>query len=157
MHRRRGLTARKFSDGSVQMLAGGRRWQDEHPEALQTRVDPGITFTKLDWSRSEWSLPAGWVGIMNRLHLRLIETQGPDYEIFQIGIKAGWLRCLLIHPREGRNLPGMREAREESLQTCDLCGGPAPRSSQLPTRCPEHPGSGPDKVYGARALPPGLS
>jgi hypothetical protein len=43
------------------------RWADEHPEALQELVDPTIRVVASDL-RPAWTLPAGWVRIVNELH-----------------------------------------------------------------------------------------
>lgn len=60
---RRGITSRRFRDGSVRQLTSSS-WADEQPEALQTRVDPGIQLTEPE----AWELPTGWVSIVNDLH-----------------------------------------------------------------------------------------
>ncbi len=141
----RGITSRRFPDGSIRQLVGSS-WADEQPEALQTRADPTIELTESE----AWELPAGWVSIVNDLHTQLLEAIG-SYSIRQVGQKAGGLRFLITTPG-GRDL--ILKAREVSLRTCELCGGSA-QPSRLATRCEEHPAFGPDAFKPVFALPPG--
>lgn len=156
MHR--GISQRRFSDGSIHLLAGGRRWQDEHPQACQTLVDPTIPYREIpDWIRSYWGLPAGWAPLLNRLHADLQQLFDPedDYHCFQVGQKLGALCYRMPGPLETKASDLLRRAREESLRICELCAGPAePAAGHTITRCEDHPAG---SVVGAYALPPGLS
>ncbi|WP_129656334.1 hypothetical protein [Rothia halotolerans] len=137
-------------------------WADQHPAALQELVDPSIRLTGLQYV---WGLPAGWVPIMNRLHRDLVapELLG-DYAVTSAGNKMSFLRVALDRYQRDDGNPDvwtavndrLRAAKEESLRTCDLCGGPAEGTVSFGiTRCPAHaqehvPGPG-----GATARPPG--
>ena len=141
------------------VLAEHRRlylFADEHPEAAQDLVDPSIRLSERALSERLWNLPAGWVRIVNDLHVDLQSLLG-DYEVAYVGQKAGGLlfRTSPIVWGEAAKLIGV--ARADSMTVCTVCGGTAkietpPRST---TRCPRHPHSHPDKIVGAIARPPG--
>ncbi len=136
-------------------------WADQHPDALQERVSPTIRMVdgELD---GRWALPAGWVGIVNRTHAGLIDLLD-YYEVVRVGNKMSFLRYAIDSRRRRDGGPDVWKpvtdlimaAKDESLRTCDLCGGPANGTiSRGTTRCDDHQ-PGPGTRYGARARPPG--
>lgn len=135
-------------------------WADEHPLALQTLVDPTIRVS--DEDLKQWSLPAGWVEVVNRLHVGLQAVLG-EYWVVGVSNKMSSLRYSI--DRYGREAgPGvydavaelLAKAKAESLATCSLCGAPANGSvSPGTTRCEEHPTTGESRGRGALARPPG--
>lgn len=135
----------------VMALHGRPLFADEHPEALQELVDPTIELR----DEKSWGLPAGWVGIVNRLHADLVELLG-DYVITEIGQKSGGLRLYTSPVARDEVHERIRAAREESLRTCEVCG--EPDSGQRPrftTRCDRHAFTGTTRIPGAVARPPG--
>lgn len=75
------------------------------------------------------SHPAGWDGIVERLHDKLVELV-PDYEVFQTKEKFGGLR-FYISPLGGDDeevweqvYQLINEAEAESYRTCERCGQP---------------------------------
>ncbi|BAK33116.1 hypothetical protein MLP_01020 [Microlunatus phosphovorus NM-1] len=69
---------------------------DEHPEALSTLADSSIRLTGDD----AWSLPAGWVPLVNELHASLVAILG-DYRLEQASQKSGGLRYLTVPVARG--------------------------------------------------------
>lgn len=129
---------------------------DEHPAALQELADPTIV---LDGGQPElyaWSLPAGWTGLVNRLHRELLAVHG-EYVVVAANQKMGALRYL-VHPRPGPEAQEFIDrAKEESRRTCEVCGAPAPAveaGGPWTTRCADHPARGEHRVRGAVARPP---
>lgn len=144
--------------------ARGRRWADQHPEALKAPVDPTIRLIDGD-VRHRWALPAGWVSIVNRLHRDLFDLIG-SYELARVTQKAGVLRYAV----DPDGLSGLDRdtwdelnrliacARQESLITCEVCGEPSDGVRRVvSTRCERHPIDRPNRVRGATARPPGWS
>lgn len=126
-------------------------WADEHPEALSTLADPSIRLTGDD----AWSLPAGWVPLVNELHATLVAVMG-DYQLEQASQKSGGLRYLTVPVARGEAADLITAARGVSYRTCELCGKPGGRAAgQFSTRCDRHPSARPDRVPGAVARPPG--
>lgn len=126
----------------------------KRPAALQELVDPTI---QLDDGPYVWSLPAGWVRIVNALHADLVELLG-GYVLVNATQKMGGLRYAIDRYKA---LDGTTEAVynridravEESLRTCEVCGSEAvrPWTRSVNTRCGEHPGA---VTPGVRARPP---
>lgn len=139
------------------LLAEGRSslFADEHPEALQELVDPSIRLSTAEPESYVWALPAGWVSLVNRLHRDLAALLG-DYEVTLAGQKAGGLRFYVSPVARGEAHDRIAAAREESLDTCEVCGEPGAHS-RFSTRCSRHPVTGPDRILGAVARPPGRS
>lgn len=141
------------------VLAEHRRlylYADEHPEAAQDLVDPSIRLVERGRSGRSWTLPAGWVRIVNDLHADLSCLLG-DYEVSYVGQKAGGLRFCTSPIVRGEAAERIGVARAESMTVCTVCGGTArletpPRSA---TRCQRHPHTRPDRIVGATARPPG--
>lgn len=140
------------------MAVHGRRhpYADEHPEALQATVDSSIRLSDADEPESMWRLPAGWVEIVNRLHVQLLEELG-DYEVMAAGQKSGGLRFRTSPVARGRAADLIAAARAESLHVCEVCGWPSVPSPlpRFDTRCSRHPVGRPDRVPGAISRPPG--
>lgn len=100
---------------------------------------------QLDDGPYVWSLPAGWVRIVNALHADLVELTG-GYVLVNPTQKRGGLHYV-IDPYKA--LDGSSDAVydridraiEESLRTCEVCGGEAvrPWTRSVSTRCAEHP------------------
>lgn len=138
------------------------RWADQHPEALKELVDPSIRIVdgRLGY---RWALPAGWVGIVNRLHADLIEILG-DYQLIKTGTRLAGLRYIIDRQQPDDEHPELRQtvearlsqARKESLTVCDLCGEPAEgRATPVGTRCPRHKSARQNPPQGTFARPPG--
>lgn len=149
-------------DAEHRNLSPQHRWADQHPEACQEPADPGILLHK-DGPQDHWSLSAGWVPLMNRLHRDLAGLLG-EYRVLRAGNKMSFLRVSLDRyhrhddgPDVWREVNDLLQAiKEESLRTCELCGGPAGGSiSPGSTRCPPHESTRKKPVLGALARPPG--
>lgn len=131
-------------------------YADEHPEAAQDLIDPSIRRSGKDGFERSWSLPAGWVRIVNDLHADLRRLLG-DYEVAYVGQNTGGLRFRTSPIAKGEAVKRIGAARADSMMVCAVCGGTArietpPRSA---TRCLRHPPSRPDRIIGAIARPPG--
>jgi len=120
----------------VQALRGrSMLFADEHPEALSTLADSSIRLTGDD----AWSLPAGWVPLVNELHARLVAILG-DYQLEQASQKSGGLRYLTVPVARGESADLITAARGVSYRTCELCGKPGGRAAgRFSTRCDRHP------------------
>jgi len=137
------------------LLAEGRSslFADEHPEACQELADPSIRLSTAEPESHVWALPAGWVGVVNRLHRDLAALLG-EYTITLAGQKSGGLRFYTSPVARGEAFERIDAARDESRTVCEVCGEPGGRS-RFSTRCPHHPVAGPDRIPGAVARPPG--
>lgn len=137
------------------------RWADEHPDARQDLVDPTVKVLGDDYAE-RWALAAGWVGIVNALHAELLELLG-NYEVERVTNKMSALRYAVDSLGVDRDVwrevnIRIAEAKRASLATCDLCGGPALGTISVGvTRCVDHPATGPNRIMGATARPPGWS
>ena len=108
-------------------------WADEHTDALQALANQTIRVAAGLDERLGWALPAGWVHIVNRLHLAVVELIG-DYEIIRAGSKGGDLRYAIDCPAQIDDSDAswhtsgglVVEATHESWTVCDLCGEPVP-------------------------------
>lgn len=70
-------TPRLGKGGTVE---GMGRWADERVEAKQESMDPTLVLTGRQELHRGWSLPAGWVGIVNDLHSDLLG----EYEVLDV-------------------------------------------------------------------------
>ncbi|MGO1971586.1 MAG: hypothetical protein ACTH2Q_01380 [Propionibacteriaceae bacterium] len=134
-----------------------RRWADECPDALQVLVDPSIRLAD-DNVASRWALPAGWVRIVNGLHINLVGLVG-EYEIVRVTNKMSALRYAIDWLQPDNGGPDVWQAvndyigraKDESLSVCEFCGGPAEGTISFgSTRCEDH-----SSIPGAIARPPG--
>lgn len=128
-------------------------YADEHPEALQDLADPTIRLWEGELVQEVWSMPAGWVRLVNRLHADLVDLVG-DYEVTDASQKAGGLRFRISPIARGEVADRIRAAREQSWTVCELCGEAAERS-MFSTRCQVHARSRTERIPGAIARPPG--
>lgn len=107
------------------VLAEHRRlylYADEHPEAAQDLVDPSIRLSERDGSEHSWTLPAGWVRIVNDLHADLSRPLG-EYEVTYAGQKDGGLRFRTSPVARGEAAERIDAARAASMTVCEVCGG----------------------------------
>ena len=136
-------------------------WADQNPLALQTIVDASITVIDDDFDE-RWALPAGWVEIVNRLHVGLSGLL-QEYSIVRVTNKMSYLRYAIDRHRNDHGPDVIEQvwellavAKAESLRTCALCGGPALGTiSRGTTRCEAHPADRALTYPAARARPPG--
>ncbi|MFT3715666.1 MAG: hypothetical protein QM774_06885 [Gordonia sp. (in: high G+C Gram-positive bacteria)] len=115
------------------------RWQDQQPDACQLRVHPLI---KCDPDR--WSLPAGWIGVVNELNQDLFDAIGP-YDVGAVGQKLNRLRYQAV-PAGGftdANRGIVTELRDRAIEasrrTCSYCGRHRDDADPYTDRCTEHP------------------
>lgn len=127
-------------------------YADEHPEALQEFVNPTIRIPE----RSDaWSLHAGWVRIVNRLHADLVGLLG-DYVVVEMKAKGAGLMIRTSPYASTEAHDRFLAARSESGRTCDLCGEPGTRSSRrFMIRCRRHAVTRDTRIPGALARRPG--